>query len=210
MRKVYDPKMENTKIQIVSLEELTAYKLFYERLKNLMESQAFKEISSFNVPEMTKPLYNVIMFNKLYFMRHAKESRFFDNDCTVWVDAGCYRENISNYAGQLWPNGSSIKGDLPTFFSHHSDISFPDLKDHAMSQMRYIHGTCFAVPNHCLDELIDETEFTIDLCLKRGFIGSDEKMFDINVFRSPDHYHLHICSWREYLPFLVKKFVSTQ
>ena len=75
------------------------------------------------------------------------------------------------------------------------------MQDHALSQMRYIHGTSFIVPNSQLDDLIDEVEYTIDDSLKKNYIGSDEKMFDITYLRNPDRYHLIKCSWREYFPF---------
>ena len=75
------------------------------------------------------------------------------------------------------------------------------MQDHALSQMRYIHGTSFLVPNTELDDLIDEVELTVDSSLKQGYIGSDEKMFDITYLRNPDRYHLIKCSWRQYFPF---------
>lgn len=200
-RKVFDPTMSKTKIIVQTLEELTAYKLFYTRLKNLMESQEFKSKSSFDVPEMTKPLYNVIMFNKLYWLRQARDNRYFDSDVMVWKDAGTYREDISLYQHKKWPDASKIIPNKTTFFCHHENIRILNMQDHALSQMRYIHGTSFLVPNTELDDLIDEVELTVDSSLKQGYIGSDEKMFDITYLRNPDRYHLIKCSWREYFPF---------
>jgi len=200
-RKVFDPDMSKTKIIVQTLDQLTAYKLFYTRLKNLMESQAFKELSSFDVPEMNKPLYNVLMFNKLYWLRHARDSKLFDSDVLVWKDSGTYRDDLDTYSYKKWPDPSKIVPNKTTFFCHHDRISIANIQDHALSQMRFIHGTTFFVPNNELDFLIDEVEYTIDQSLKSNYIGSDEKMFDITYLRNPDRFHLIKCSWREYFPF---------
>ncbi len=199
-RKVYDPTMENTKIIVQKTEDLTAYKLFYKRLENLMQTQEFTDKAHFDVPEMTKPLYNTIMFNKLYWLRNARDNKFFNGDVYVWKDAGTYREDILSYAHKKWPDPKKIDITKPTFFSHHEKISIHNIESHALSQMRFIHGTCFFVPNDTLDSLIDEMEITIDNSLKNKYIGSDEKMFDITYLRSPDNYKLIKSNWREYFP----------
>jgi len=200
-RKVFDPDMSKTKIIVQTLEDLPAYRLFHTRLKNVMESQEFKSISSFDVPEMTKPLYNILMFNKLYWLRQARDNNYFDSDVLVWKDAGTYRDEIEKYVGKKWPDPKKIVSDKTTFFCHHSNISIQNIQHHALSQMRFIHGTSFIVPNTQLDDLIDEVEYTIDDSLKNNYIGSDEKMFDITYLRNPDRYHLIKCSWREYFGY---------
>ena len=200
-RKVFDPDMTKTRIIVQELRNLPAYKLFNTRVSSLMYSNAFKEKSSFDVPEMNKPLYNIIMFNKLYWLRQARDNKYFDSDVVVWKDAGTYRDEIDNYLHKKWPDASKIVADKPTFFCHHDKISIENVHHHALSQMRFIHGTSFLVPNTTLDSLIDEFEITIDTLLKEGYIGSDEKIFDITYLRNPDAYHLIKCNWREYFPF---------
>ena len=199
-RKVFDPKMEKTRIIVQETKDLTAYKLFYKRLDKLMQTQEFKGNAHFDVPEMTKPLYNTIMFNKLYWLRHARDSNFFNGNVYVWKAAGTYREELELYAHKKWPDPKKIDMSQPTFFSHHEEISIHNIKHHAFSQMRFIHGTCFFVPNDSLDYLISEMEYTIDESLKQQYIGSDEKMFDITYLRAPQNYKLIKSNWREYFP----------
>ena len=50
-------------------------------------------------------------------------------------------------------------------------------------------------------KFIDEVEYTIHTSLNAGYIGSDEKMFDITYLRNTDRYNLIQCSWREYFKF---------
>ena len=60
----YDPNLNRTKFVIQELEDLIAHKLYNQKLENLMFSEEFLKKVHFDVPEMNKPLYNVIMFNK--------------------------------------------------------------------------------------------------------------------------------------------------
>lgn len=201
-RRPFDPNLSRTKVIAQPIETLPAYTAYYHRMKKLMESEEFKQKASFDVPEMNQPLYNVIMFNKLHWLKHTKDNGYFDNDATVWVDAGCFREGIENYKGRTYPNPNLIPPNKPLFFCHHDVISIHNIYDHALSQMRFIHGTSFVVPNICLDDLIDEFNVTVEHLLSEGYIGSDEKIFDITVNRNPRNYRTITCNWREYLNYL--------
>ena len=66
-RKEVDPKLNKTILIVQPLESIEGYKTFYEPLNNLMTGEQFKSDIQFNVPEMTKPLYNVVMFAKLFY-----------------------------------------------------------------------------------------------------------------------------------------------
>ena len=201
-RRPFDPTFSKTKVIAQPLETLPAYIAYYHRMKKLMESEEFKSKADFDVPEMTQPLYNVIMFNKLYWLKHTKDNGYFHNDATVWVDAGCFREDIENYKGRIYPNPQYISPNKPIFFCHHDTIKINDIYEHALSQMRYIHGTSFVVPNVALDDLIDEFNLTVEHLLSEGYIGSDEKIFDITFLRNPNRYRTITCSWREYLEYM--------
>ena len=65
-RSKIDPEGNKTTYIIEPLEELYAYKRWNHQLEELQFSDEFKDKKSFDVPEMNEPLYNIIMFNKLY------------------------------------------------------------------------------------------------------------------------------------------------
>lgn len=197
-RRLFDPNFNKTKVIIQPLETLPAYIIWYHKLKKLMESQEFKNKVDHDVPEMNKPLYNIIMFNKLFWLKDTKDNGYFNNDSTVWVDAGCFREDINNYQGKTYPQVNLVPPKHPLFFSHHEVISIHNIYDHALSQMRFIHGTSFIVPNIALESLIEEFSFTVDHLISEGYIGSDEKIFDITYKRNPSKYKLIKCDWRQY------------
>jgi hypothetical protein len=73
-----------------------------------MFSDVFLQKAHFDVPEMNKPLYNVIMFNKVYWIKDCVDKGYFDNDFVIWADAGGLREPVEVYQGKVWPNIEKI------------------------------------------------------------------------------------------------------
>lgn len=199
MRQEHDPDLSKTKILEVPLEDLDCYKLYHDRLCKLMHSPEFEKKIQTKVPEMNKPLYNVIMFNKVFFLQDAK--KFFNGDFYIWADAGGLRENISNYKGQKWPcldKINELDNSKITFFSHSKNIIVKDKEFHSLSQIRFIQGTAFFVPVGLIDGLLTDFNKTIEECLSSDYIGSDEKIFDITYCKDRDRYDLIKCDWRTY------------
>lgn len=203
-RKEFDPKLEKTIVIEKPLEELDTYKKYFNRLTSLMESNEFQSKIQTLVPEATKPLYNIVMFNKFFFLKEVKDKIYFDSDWLIWADAGGLRENIDNYKNEKWPSITKIN-DLNrkiTFFSHSNNINIKNNQYHSLSQIRYIQGTAFLVPSEQIDLLIDRVCSTIDESIDNGYIGSDEKILDITYCKNPDDYNLIQCTWRQYFDIL--------
>lgn len=200
MRKEVDPKMKKTKIIVTTVEKLTGYKLWYNRIETLMNSDKFKRRVHFkDVPEMCKPLYNMIMFNKVYFIKDTIENGLFPSDSYMWLDAACFRDDQKNF-NIKWP---VKKLNKTTFFSHHDKISIEDKFDHVMSQMRFIQGGCFVIRKKDFEEFRYFFELTLDYLMKKGYIGSDEKILDLVYLNNSSTYDLIKCNWREYFEKLL-------
>lgn len=202
MRKEFDENFDKTIFVNIPLKELDCYLQYNQKLEDLMFSSEFKsKVHHPNVPEMTKPLYNIIMFNKLNFLKHTKDNNYFDSDLLIWADAGGLRDNISNYKNITYPSLEKINDldeNKTTFFSHNGDFNIHDNEFHAMSQIRHIQGTAFFVPKNKVDKLLNDFHETINECIDNKFIGSDEKIFDLTYVKDKSQYQLVQCTWREY------------
>jgi hypothetical protein len=200
-RRKYDVNLEKTIIVVQELEELEGYKLYNQKLNDLMFSDVFLQKAHFDVPEMNKPLYNVIMFNKVYWIKDCVDKGYFDNDFVIWADAGGLREPVEVYQGKVWPNIEKINNldnNKITFFSHNDPFGVHDNQWHSLSQVRNIQGTAFFVPSKLVDDLLFNFNNTVNECIESEFIGSDEKVFDITYLKDTSKYHLIKCTWREY------------
>lgn len=202
-RKEIDPDLEKTIIVIEPLENILGYKKFFNQLNNLMSSDEFKSKIQFDVPEMTKPLYNVVMFSKLYYILDAHKRNLFNSDLFVWADAGVLRDDKPQL-GISWPDIQKINeldNNKVTFFCHHPYVRVERERysDHALSQMRFIQGGSIFVPKKCVDDVCKVFEDVVAESIDGGYVGSDEKMFDFLYLRNPEKYNLIQCGWREYI-----------
>lgn len=202
-RKEFDPELQKTIIVNRPLEDLECYRLYNSKLSDLMSSEQFKAKIHEKVPEMNRPLYNVIMFNKLFFLKEVNDRRYFDNDLLIWADAGGLREHISNYANQAWPSLrkiNQIDNSKITFFSHKSNVFVEDPEYHSFSQVRIIQGTSFFVPSTLVDDLTEQFNKTVEESVEKGYIGSDEKVLDITFTKEENKNKFNVikCDWRTY------------
>jgi len=188
-----------TEYVVTTKEDLGVTKLMYTDIVNLMESQEFIDKIQFDVPEMTKPYYNILMFNKLWWLQEAKD--LIDGTHYIWTDAGCYRGEISE-VNKPFPTGKL--NDKIIFFSHHPTISIADFKSHIMSQQRFVQGGSIVVPKDKIDYLTDQMYLTAKDMINQGYIGSDEKFLDLLYLNSNDVIDLMVCDWREYFNVLGK------
>lgn len=200
-RKKVDQDLTKTVVIINQLETLKSYNLFYEKIKDLMESDEFKKKIQFQVPEMTKPLYNTIIFNKLFFIKESIESKHLDSDMYIWCDAGLLR-NDNEKGNSNFPNIEKVNNgynEKITFFSHSENFPKINEYEHLLGQYRFIHGGCFFVPNNnSLEELINDFVNMVFDFLEKGYIGSEEKYLDLCFIDKKDKYNLVKSDWRQY------------
>ena len=193
-RKPYDV---GTEFIITKKEDLAMSVLVWKELSGLMNSDEFKKRIQFDVPEMTKPWYNIMMFNKMWWLKEAKD--IMEGSHYVWTDAACYREEISKW-NREFPQGK-IK-DKPIFFSHHENISIENHQHHLMSQMRFIQGGSFVIPKNKIDCITEKYTNKVIDSIRSGYIGSDEKIFDLLYVDGEMDWDIIQCDWRKYFEAL--------
>jgi len=193
-RKPYDV---GTEFVITNKESLAMSTLIWKDLNHLMNSEEFKKKIQFDVPEMTKPWYNIVMSNKMWWLKEAKG--IIDGTHYVWTDAACYREKVHQWNK---PFPTNKIGDKPIFFSHHQQISIHDWKHHLLSQMRFIQGGSFVIPKDKIDCITEKYTNKVIDCIKEGYIGSDEKIFDLLYVDGDMDWDIIKCDWRKYFEAL--------
>lgn len=200
-RKAFDPEFKKTIIKVKELKELEAYKKYNIKLENLMFSEEFKKKAHHDVPEMTKPLYNVLMFNKLCTLQNAIEENPYNTEYFSWVDTGFIRDETWPIDNKQWPDlkALNLKQDRIRFFCIDDNIlkGLTNKEFHCLSQIRYLKGTIFFLHKSCLDWLLHTFDNKVEDCLKNNFIGSDEKIFDLCYLESPESFEIVKCDWRQ-------------
>jgi hypothetical protein len=203
-RRKVDPELKNTIIKETTVEELPAYKMFNDRLEKLMFSEEFKKIAYHrDVPEMSKPLYNVLMFNKVNYLQQVMEENLFNTEYFSWVDAGFIRTSKEVENIKKWPDPSLLKlvDDKIKFFCINDEIgpNMNDIRAHLLSQTRLLKGTIFFLHKNLIPKIKEVFNKYVDESLTNGYIGSDEKIFDLCCLNNPNLFDLYKCNWREEL-----------
>lgn len=192
-----------TEYIIKPLDQLESYKKWNKSLTELMNSEIFKKKRQWEkVPEMNYPLYNIIMFNKVHFLKQASEIDTVSSHL-IWLDAGGIRDKSEIIYENNWPNLNKLVSDKIMHFSHNIQFSIPNLEWYSFSQFRNIQGGGFICPSSMIDWYVNEINKTIEDSISNGYIGSDEKIFDITYIRNPDKFVLVKLGWREYYSYLV-------
>tara|TARA_R110000803_G_scaffold151702_1_gene216752 strand:- start:77 stop:844 length:768 start_codon:yes stop_codon:yes gene_type:complete len=182
-----------TEFVIEQKETLLSSQFHWNGLTLLMSSEDFiNNKKQFDVPEMTKPWYNIMMFNKLWWL--LKASRKIDGTHYIWTDAACYRDEVSKWNK---PFPTDKFKDKPVFFSHHEKVSILNHESHCLSQMRFIQGGSFIIPKNKIEYLAMKFYKKVNECIGKGYIGSDEKIFDL-LYDDGEDFDLIKCDWREY------------
>lgn len=211
MRKKIDPELKKTVIKETTIEDLPAYELYNKRLEELMSSDEFQKIVHHkDVPEMTKPLYNVLMFNKVHYLQQVMDENPFDTEYFSWVDAGFIRDHNEVKNIKKWPDPKrlNMQKEKIKFFCINNEIerNMRDIKWHAMSQMRLLKGTIFFLHKDLIPFLKTEFDRRVNEVLDKKYIGSDEKIFDICCLNNREKFDLYKCNWREELKLFSYEF----
>ena len=206
-RRKFDPLLKRTIIKSRKVEELPAYNLYNEKLETVMFSDSFKlKIHHGSVPEMCRPLYNILMFNKLHSMKQVIDENPFNTKFFSWIDVGFIRDEKWVINNENWPDPSKLKlnDNKILFFVINNniikDLGNADVKQkeyHCMSQCRYLKGTIFFLDGSIIDELLTSFDKNVRYCLDNNFIGSDEKIFDLCYLDNPEAFDLVQCDWRQ-------------
>lgn len=200
-RKKYDPELQKTVIVKMSFDELVFFKKYYNDESCLMSSPEFKSRVWFkDSADMNYPLYHIINFNKINFVKQASENNVFDSNHFFWVDAGGLRENTKVYENQIWPSfKEDIFNDKITHFSHNNFFElYPNKDQYFLSQTRNIQGTAWVVPKNLINLFHNLIDYEVKSIISEGIVGSDEKVYDFLYLNNKELYNIKTCGWFEF------------
>lgn len=177
------------------LNDLQAYKDFHAPVSTLMSSPAFL-VKPFDRDglQWTQPLYTILTFQKLYWLVETANQNPFDTDWFCWLDAGGIRHKIE--PGLKWPNTEKLDAEKVNVFVVSKPRIIPEDKweAHCLSHGAMIQGACIVGKKEPLEWFLRLFKNTVELCLRKGFIGSEQKMYDFCYSRHPELFAMHDAS----------------
>jgi FkbM family methyltransferase len=200
-RKQYDPEFKKTIIKKIPITDLYFYKKYYVPEACLMFSPEFKSKVFFpGSADMNYPLYHIINFSKVDFVKKVAEENPYNSTHFFWCDAGGMRDNLSKYENVIWPKISdNCFNDKVIHFSHKEQYNiYPNKDEYFRSQDRNIQGTAWIVPKEKVEPFFNKIDNQVQTIIDEKIVGSDEKVYDFLHNEDKDFYQLKVCGWFEY------------
>jgi len=69
--------------------------------------------------------------------------------------------------------------------------------------MRFIQGGSVFIPKHRVEQICEVFERCSKESIQKGYVGSDEKIFDFVYLEDQKNYNLIKCGWREYFDIFI-------
>lgn len=177
------------------LERTQAYKDFHAPVSALMSSLTFlAKPFDHDGLQWTQPLYLMVIFQKLYWLVETAQMNPFNTDWFCWLDAGGIRHKIE--PGIKWPNTDKLDPEKVNMFvvSTPRQLEEKDWERHCLSHAAMITGTCFVGKKEPLKVFLELFKAMVNECLGKGFIGSEQKIYDFCYSRHPEMFALHDAS----------------
>jgi len=196
LRKLKDPDLKKTKIVVTRFSELECFQKFYDKTRNVMNSDAFKSrLIESHTPESKYPEYNIINFNKVSFLEQEIKYNTFNSDYFMWIDAGFYHDKFpSEYLNITYPNPEKIKvldDNKVHFLSMDSQIEL----DSYFSPKVTIAGSMFAGKAEPLLKLKDLCYSVIEDFLNDNAMNDDQTVYAFAYKKNKELFNLTQGTW---------------
>ena len=197
-RKKIDPDLNKTVINIKKFTELEAYKRFYLKCKEVMNSSVFlQNRPESHTPEMNSPEYNIINFNKVSFLEESILNNKFNSEYFMWIDAGFYHHKFpKQYCFTKYPNPNKIKildDEKIHFLSLSNEIELSSYLDPRVS----IAGSMFAAKKNSLLDFKKLCFETIQDFLNVEVINDDQAIYSYVYKKNPKLFNFYSGNWFE-------------
>ena len=109
--KIKDIRKKNYLTKIIIIKRDDIYYLKYEeQVKKIVKDINFlKKIKNTDRLEVKHPIYNLLIMNKIKWLKKVSDENYFNSEIFMWVDAGCSRFFKNFNLNNEWPNFKKIE-----------------------------------------------------------------------------------------------------
>lgn len=196
-------KEDITRIVPLPFTQLSTYKKYGERIREVMGSESF--LLNQTVPEHPQikfPDYNILMHQKIQFVNDASIINYFNTDYFMWLDAGVYHmNNREDLLGKKFPTINLSEEKM--YFLHIDEPKESDLdleRFYKGHNVRII-GTSWLGHKNAINKFTLEYENLIEESLSKNLMDQDQSFFTVCYLRNK-----HICdtnqgTWKSAIDF---------
>lgn len=206
LRKTYDPELKYIKIITRKFNDMECYKIFFEKTKEVMQSEKFiSRIKQKDTPEMKFPEYNIVNFNKIFLVNEVIESNPFNSEYFMWIDAGFYHHMFpKEYIGRVFPDKDKVRNldDNRVHFLSLVPEEYIKINSY-MDPTVTITGSWFAGKADPLKKLKPLVIKVIQEFLDSNAANDDQAIYAGCYMYSPDLFTIEVGDWFKSLDYYI-------
>lgn len=169
----------------------------YEKIQEIRQSQNWLNQSDWlsDSTQAKLDMYNPLVMSKMFLLHDAKILDKFDSEEMYWIDAG-----ISNTVHPGYFTHDKVQHKLKNFFKKFSFVcfpykasneihgfSYPKINEYAGDDVNLVaRGGFFGGPKDTISELNSLYYHNLVSTLSDGFMGTEESIFSILLYKNPD------------------------
>ena len=192
---------KRTEIITTPFEGLKTNVKWGDRIREVMTSEKFLQDQTVPThPQIKHPEYNILMHEKVQFVKHAVEKNPFDTEHFMWLDAGVFHmNNRVELLNKRFPNKKSVLDENLHF------IQIEDFSEEVLSDIEKFYkghnvkiiGTSWLGHKNAILKFVDSYENLIEESLENNMMDQDQSFLTVTYLRCKDFCTLHKGVWAD-------------
>lgn len=191
-----DKYRHKTKVIPLTIEELPYFK-YKNQIEQVMQSAEFKNGLAVPIcPEVTQPLYDVIMWSKIPLVVRTIEENPFNSSHFVWLDFGIHTEVLKDFRLNK-PLLSFIPDKIKLLCLRYPLQADLNVKKFFKAHSIRFTGTMITGSAENFKILNQYWEQEIQYCLNQNVVDNDQSLLCIIFLKHPELFELYYGFWTE-------------
>jgi protein YibB len=188
-----------TKIIPMKSEEFFIEQQYGKKIREVMKSSEFlKDQTVPTHPQICVPEYNILMHEKLQFVKRAIDNNYFGTDHFMWLDAGVYHMNARHdLVGSNFPKKkNNFLDDKLHFICVEEPTQLDlDLEKFYKGHNVKIIGTSWMGHKNAIIEFEKSYTELINESLSKNLMDQDQSFLTVTSLRNPEICQVHKGTW---------------
>lgn len=196
---------EGKKTEVICLpfDELVTSKKWGERISDVMQSEKFLRDQRVPThPQIKYPKYNILMHEKVQFVKKAVLENYFDTDHYMWIDAGVFHMNFRNdLLSGKFPTKEQFLDEKMHFIclEEPSEDILSNIENFYKGHNVKIIGTTWMGHKDSILKFVESYENLIEESLDQCMMDQDQSFLSITYLRNREICKVHKGGWHDAL-----------